>query len=56
MVDVNQMPYVEDSTFQDGQMVIKFQELGEGDLRNHVVDRVVKHVLAETEKMLRKIR
>ncbi|HHY00296.1 MAG TPA: serine--tRNA ligase [Methanothermobacter sp.] len=50
MVDVDQMPYVEDSTFQDGQMVIKFQELGEGDLRNHVVDRVVKHVLAETEK------
>ena len=50
MVDVSQMPYVEDSAFQDGQMVIKFQELAEGDLRKHVVDRVVKHVLAETEK------
>ncbi len=50
MVDVSQMPYVEDSAFQDGQMVIKFQELAELDLRKHVVDRVVKHVLAETEK------
>ncbi len=48
MIDVNQMPYVEASQFQNGKMVIRFEKLEEGDLRNHVVDRVVKHVLAET--------
>jgi len=52
MVDVVQMPYVEGAVFQDGKMFIKFQELQEGDLRKHVVDRVVKHVLAETERMV----
>ena len=51
MVDVAQMPYVDDASFEDGKMVIKFQELEEGDLRKHVVDRVVKHVLAETENI-----
>lgn len=52
MVDVAQMPYVDDTIFQDGKMVIKFQELEEGDLRKHVVDRVIKQVLAETEMAL----
>jgi len=51
MIDVNQMPYVEASQFQNGKMVIRFEKLEEGDLRNHVVDRVVKHVLAETERL-----
>lgn len=50
MVDVGEMPYVDNANFKDGNMVIKFQKLEEGDLRRHVVDRVVKHVLAETEK------
>ncbi|BDZ66797.1 serine--tRNA ligase [Methanobacterium ferruginis] len=52
MVDVAQMPYVEDAVFLDGKVSIKFQKLQEGDLRKHVVDRVVKHVLAETERMV----
>lgn len=51
ILDISQMPYVEDSTYEDGKMIIKFQKLEEGDLRKHVVDRVVKHVLAETEKV-----
>ncbi len=52
MVDVAQMPYVEDAVFLDGKVFIKFQKLQEGDLRKHVVDRVVKHVLGETERMV----
>ncbi|MBI4814276.1 MAG: serine--tRNA ligase [Methanobacterium sp.] len=52
MVDVSEMPYVDEATFQDGKMVIQFQQLEEGDLRKHVVDRVVKHVLSETERMV----
>ncbi len=51
IIDVSQMPYVEDSAFEDDRMIIKFQKLGEGDLRKHVVDRVVKHVLVETENV-----
>ena len=54
MVDVNRC-HVEDSTFQDGQMVIKFQELGEGDLRNHVWTGLLNMYLLRL-KMLRKIR
>ncbi|NYB51565.1 MAG: serine--tRNA ligase [Methanobacteriaceae archaeon] len=52
MVDVDHMPYVDETSFEDGKMVIKFQKLEEGDLRKHVVDRVVKQVLAETENIL----
>ncbi len=44
MVDVGEMPYVEDSSFKDGAMIIKFQRLEESDIRRHVVDRVVKQV------------
>lgn len=44
MVDVVEMPYVEDSSFKDGSMIIKFQRLEESDIRRHVVDRVVKQV------------
>lgn len=51
MIDVSQMPYVETAQFQNGKMVIEFEKLEEGDLRKHVVDRVVKHVLAETERI-----
>lgn len=51
MIDVAQMPYVDEATFENGKMVIKFQKLEEGDLRKHVVDRVVKHVLAEAENV-----
>ncbi|BDZ69627.1 serine--tRNA ligase [Methanobacterium petrolearium] len=50
MVDVSQMPYVDEALFHDDKMVIKFKKLKEGDLRNHVVDRVIKQVLAESEK------
>ncbi|MEN6328676.1 MAG: serine--tRNA ligase [Methanobacteriaceae archaeon] len=44
MVDVGEMPYVQDSSFEDGEMIIKFQKLEESDIRHHVVDRVVKQV------------
>ena len=42
------MPYVLESSFKDGEMIVKFEELNEGELRKHVVDRVVKHLEAET--------
>jgi seryl-tRNA synthetase len=44
LVDVGEMPYVEDSSFKDGEMIIRFQKLEESDIRRHVVDRVVKQV------------
>jgi seryl-tRNA synthetase len=44
MVEVEDMPYVEEANYQDGEMIIKFQVLEEGDLRRHVVDRVVKQI------------
>jgi seryl-tRNA synthetase len=47
-IEVGDMPYVLESSFEDGEMIVKFEELNEGDLRKHVVDRVVKHLEAET--------
>ncbi|MCC7557352.1 MAG: serine--tRNA ligase, partial [Methanobacteriaceae archaeon] len=49
-IDLSDMPYVAEFETIDDVIIIKFQDLEEGDLRRHVVDRVIKQVLAETEK------
>lgn len=52
MVDVGEMPYVQDSSFKEGVMIIKFQKLDEADIRRHVVDRVVKQVQSQARALV----
>lgn len=49
MVDVGELPYVQEFIFKEGKMIIKFQKLEEGNIRRHVVDRVVKQVQSATK-------
>ncbi|MGC9516465.1 MAG: serine--tRNA ligase [Methanomicrobiales archaeon] len=49
-IDLTDMPYVAEFETINDMIIIKFKDLEEGDLRRHVVDRVIKQVLVETEK------
>ena len=49
IIDLSQMPYVAEFETTADMILIKFNDLEEGDIRRHVVDRVIKQVLAETE-------
>jgi len=48
-IDLSQMPYVAEFETMKDRILIKFNDLEEGDLRRHVVDRVIKQVLTETD-------
>jgi seryl-tRNA synthetase, Methanococcus jannaschii family len=45
-----EMPYVLDASIEENELVIKFEELDESELRSHVVDRVLKFIKESVPK------
>ena len=43
-VDLKEVPYVDNYEVKDDEIILEFKDLEEGDLRNHTIDRVIKHV------------
>ena len=43
-VELKDVPYVDNYKIKDDAIVLEFKDLEEGDLRKHIIDRVIKHV------------
>ncbi|MGB9937537.1 MAG: serine--tRNA ligase [Methanobacterium sp.] len=43
-VELKDVPYVSNFEVNDEEVVLEFKNLEEGDLRKHIIDRVIKHV------------
>lgn len=43
-VELKDVPYVDNYEIKDDEVILEFKELEEGDLRKHIIDRVIKHV------------
>lgn len=43
-VELKDVPYVNNFEVKDDEVILEFKDLEEGDLRKHVIDRVIKHV------------
>lgn len=43
-VELKDVPYVNSFEIKDNKIVLEFKDLEEGDLRKHIIDRVIKHV------------
>lgn len=43
-VELKDVPYVNDFEVKDDEVILEFKDLEEGDLRKHIIDRVIKHV------------
>ena len=46
-VELKDVPYVENFEIEDDKIILEFKGLEEGDLRKHIIDRVIKHVTSE---------
>ncbi len=46
-VELKDVPYVNNYEIKDDEIILEFKDLEEGDLRKHIIDRVIKHVTSE---------
>ncbi|MGZ7068437.1 MAG: serine--tRNA ligase, partial [Methanobacterium sp.] len=43
-VELKEVPYVDNFEVKENEIILEFKGLEEGDLRKHIIDRVIKHV------------
>ncbi|WP_431062237.1 hypothetical protein [Methanobacterium sp.] len=43
-IELKDVPYVDNFEIKDNEIILQFKDLEEGDLRKHIIDRVIKYV------------